>query len=154
MIKSDCLNEMELKFSRNINFFSEKGFSLIELLIVMVILGLIAGLVGPQMFGKLGTARKGTAKAQIEMLMTTLDAYRLDVGDYPDNNQGLDALFTDPGIEKWDGPYLKKEVPLDPWDKPYNYSNPGEHGEIDIYSYGKDNQPGGEGEDEDIVSWQ
>jgi general secretion pathway protein G len=132
----------------------EKGFSLIELLIVMIILGLIASLVGPRMFGKLGMAKQKTAKTQIEMLMTALDSYRLDMGIYPDSQEGLEALMSSPGDDRWDGPYLARELPLDPWGKPYVYVNPGEHGEVDIYSYGLDNRPGGDRENKDVVSWQ
>lgn len=132
----------------------EGGFSLIELLIVMVILGLLASLVGPKMFGKLGMAKQKTAKTQIEMLMSGLDAYRLDVGKYPSSQEGLDALVNNSGSDKWRGPYLSKGVPNDPWDNPYNYQNPGEHGEVDIYSYGADGQVGGDGEDADIGSWE
>ncbi len=132
----------------------EGGFSLIELLIVMVILGLIASLVGPKMFGKLGMAKQKTAKTQIEMLMTGLDAYRLDIGKYPSSQEGLEALVDNNRSEKWKGPYLSKAIPKDPWDNPYNYQNPGEHGEVDIMSYGADGQAGGEGEDADIGSWE
>jgi len=133
---------------------SQRGFSLIELLIVMVILGLLASLVGPKMFGKLGMAKQKTAKTQIEMLMTAMDSYRLDVGSYPSSQEGLDALAENTGSDKWDGPYLQKGVPKDPWDNDYQYSNPGEHGEIDIFSYGADNQSGGDGENADVGSWQ
>jgi len=129
----------------------QRGFSLIELLIVMVILGLLASLVGPKMFGKLGMAKQKTAKTQIEMLMTALDSYRLDVGKYPAT---LDALVTNPGTDKWQGPYLAKGLPKDPWDNDYIYQNPGEHGEIDVLSYGADGSPGGDGEDADVGSWQ
>ncbi len=132
----------------------QKGFSLIELLIVMVILGLLASLVGPRMFGKLGMAKQKTAKTQIEMLMSALDSYRLDVGRYPSTQEGLDALVQNPGVENWNGPYLAKAVPNDPWGNPYYYENPGQHGEIDIFSYGADGQPGGEGEDADVNSWE
>lgn len=132
----------------------EDGFSLIELLIVMVILGLLASLVGPKMFGKLGMAKQKTAKTQIEMLMAGLDGYRLDVGKYPSSHEGLESLVNSTGSDKWKGPYLAKGVPNDPWDNPYNYQNPGEHGEVDIYSYGADGQPGGDGEDADIGSWE
>lgn len=132
----------------------EGGFSLIELLIVMVILGLLASLVGPKMFGKLGMAKQKTAKTQIEMLMAGLDAYRLDIGKYPSSQEGLEALVENNRSEKWKGPYLSKGIPNDPWDNPYTYQNPGEHGEVDIMSYGADGQAGGEGEDEDIGSWQ
>lgn len=129
-----------------------RGFSLIELLIVMIILGLLASLVGPRMFGKLGMAKQKTAKTQIEMLMTALDSYRLDVGKYPPS---LEALVSGDG-DKWDGPYLPKgkEVPRDPWDNPYEYVNPGEHGEVDIISFGADGQHGGDGEDADVGSWE
>jgi general secretion pathway protein G len=139
---------------RRLSRSGETGFSLIELLIVMIILGLLASLVGPKMFGKLGMAKQKTAKTQIEMLMTALDAYRLDMGIYPDSQEGLEALMANPGDDRWDGPYLAKELPVDPWGNPYNYANPGEHGEVDIYSYGLDNQPGGDGENSDVVSWQ
>lgn len=133
---------------------NQRGFSLIELLIVMVILGLLASLVGPKMFGKLGMAKQKTAKTQIEMLMTAMDSYRLDVGKYPSSQEGLDALVENSGSDKWAGPYLQKGVPNDPWDNPYNYQNPGEHGEIDIFSYGADGQSGGDGENADVGSWQ
>jgi len=132
----------------------EAGFSLIELLIVMVILGLLASLVGPKMFSKLGMAKQKTAKTQIEMLMSALDSYRLDVGKYPSSQEGLEALVQSTGNEKWKGPYLAKGLPKDPWDHPYNYQNPGQHGDIDVFSYGADGQAGGDGEDADIGSWQ
>ena len=136
-------------------FRNARGFSLIELLIVMIILGLLASLVGPRMFGKLGMAKQKTAKTQIEMLMTALDSYRLDVGKYPLSQDGLEALVNDGG-DKWDGPYLPKgkAVPKDPWDNDYIYQNPGEHGEVDIISLGADGQTGGDGEDADVGSWQ
>jgi len=132
---------------------AEKGFSLMELMIVMVILGLLASLVGPTLFNKVGKANQGTATTQIAMLLGSLDAYRLDVGHYPSEEDGLQALVTDPGDEKWDGPYLKKGVPQDPWGTPYHYQNPGEHQEIDIFTYGSDNRPDGEKEKSDIGSW-
>jgi general secretion pathway protein G len=133
---------------------NQRGFSLMELMIVMVILGLLASLVGPAMFKRLGTAKQKTAKTQIGMLMTALDAYRLDMGHYPTQQEGLEALVVNPGEEKWDGPYLKKGVPLDPWDGEYLYQNPGEHGEVDIASLGADKQEGGEGENADVGSWE
>jgi len=132
----------------------QRGFSLIELLIVMVILGLLASLVAPKMFGKLGMAKQKTAKTQTEMLMTALDAYRLDVGSYPSGQEGLEALVTNPGNDKWAGPYLAKALPEDPWGNAYHYQNPGEHGEIDVFSYGADDRPGGENENADVGSWQ
>ncbi len=133
----------------------QQGFSLIELMIVMVILGLLASLVGPAMFKKLGTAKQKTAKTQIEMLMASLDSYRLDIGHYPSQNEGLEALVVNPGDEKWDGSYLAKGLPPDPWGNPYHYQIPGEHGgEVEIYSYGADNRPGGDKEDADVGSWE
>lgn len=132
-----------------------RGFTLIELLIVMVILGLLAALVGPNMFGKVGKSKQKAAKAQISLFETALDTYRLDVGSYPSNDYGLSGLRTKPeGAEKWDGPYLPKEIPLDPWGHPYVYTYPGEHGPYDITSYGADGRIGGEEENMDIVSWK
>ncbi len=124
-----------------------------EIMIVMIIIGLLASLVGPKIFGQLGKAKQKTAKTQIEMLMTALDAYRLDVGDYPSQQEGLEALMSNPGIDGWAGPYLRKDVPNDPWNRAYQYQNPGEHGEVDIFSYGKDNAPGGDKENTDVGSW-
>ncbi|TFG90513.1 MAG: type II secretion system protein GspG [Syntrophobacterales bacterium] len=133
----------------------EKGFTLIEVLIVMVILGLLAALVGPRMFGKVGTSKQKAAKAQIALFETTLDTYRLDMGRYPTEEEGLAALREKPeGAEDWDGPYLSKELPLDPWGTPYVYVSPGEHGDFDIISLGADKAPGGEGENIDIVNWK
>jgi general secretion pathway protein G len=149
-ISESCTKEKRRAETRK----NEKGFSLIELLIVMLILGLLASLVGPKMFGKLGMAKQKAAKTQIEMLMTSLDSYRLDMGSYPSQQEGLESLVRSPGDDKWSGPYLQKAVPLDPWGNAYNYENPGQHGEIDIYSYGADNQPGGDGENTDVNSWE
>ncbi len=131
-----------------------RGFTLVELLVVMVIIGLLAALVAPRLFPKLGKGKQAAAKAQIELIGQALDHYRLDTGHYPTTEQGLNALVTNPGVDKWQGPYLKKGLPLDPWGKPYVYQYPGSHGEYDLYSYGRDGKPGGDGEDEDIVSWQ
>lgn len=134
---------------------ASKGFTLIELLIVMVIIGLLAALVGPSLFKKVGGAKTGSAKAQIELLGTALDSYRLDVGDYPTTSQGLEALREAPeGVERWDGPYLKKSVPNDPWGRKYEYKAPGDHGEYDLSSLGKDGREGGEDEDADVRSWE
>jgi general secretion pathway protein G len=133
----------------------EGGFTLIELLIVMVILGLLAALVGPRMFGKTGKAKQKAAKAQISLFETAVDTYRLDVGKFPTTEQGLQALREKPQDQpKWDGPYLPKEVPLDPWGNPYEYRCPSEHGDYEIVSYGADGAVGGEGEDSDIVNWK
>ncbi len=143
---------MNLHIYKKVN--DKKGFTLVELLVVMVIIGLLAALVGPRLFPKLGKGKQAAAKAQIELLGQALDQYRLDVGTYPTTEQGLNALITNPGVQKWDGPYLKKGLPLDPWGNPYTYQHPGSHGEYDIISYGRDGKPGGEGEDKDVVSWE
>ncbi|OPY07765.1 MAG: Type II secretion system protein G precursor [Syntrophaceae bacterium PtaB.Bin095] len=131
-----------------------KGFTLIELLVVMVIIALLAALVGPRLFPKLGKGKQSAALAQIELIGQGLDHFRLDVGRYPTTQEGLNALATNPGIEKWEGPYLKKALPNDPWGKPYRYQCPGSHGDYDLYSYGRDDAPGGDGEDKDISSWE
>ena len=123
------------------------GFTLLELLVVVVIIGLLAGFVAPRYFGQVGKSEVNTAKAQIDALEKALDQYRLDVGRYPSAELGLKALLEKPANEpKWNGPYLRKDVPLDPWGKPYLYRIPGEKGEFDLVSYGKDGQPGGTGE--------
>ena len=130
------------------------GFTLLELLVVMVIIGLLAGYVGPKYFGQIGKSEIKVARAQIDALEKALDQYRLDTGHYPATEPGLAALMEKPANEpKWGGPYLKKSVPLDPWGKPYAYKFPGDHGELDLMSFGKDGQPGGIGEAEDIVNW-
>jgi general secretion pathway protein G len=130
------------------------GFTLLELLVVMVIIGLLAGYVGPKYFAQIGKSEVKTARAQIDALEKALDQYRLDVGHYPTSEQGLNALDTRPPEEsKWQGPYLKKVVPADPWGHPYQYKFPGEHGEFDLLSFGKDGQPGGSGEAADITNW-
>ncbi len=132
----------------------EAGFTFLEILVVIIILGLLAAMVAPNVTRKLGGAKQKTASAQIEMLMTSLELYRLDVGRYPAESDGLQALVENPGEDRWDGPYLKKEqIPLDPWGAPFVYVNPGEHGDVDLYSLGLDMQPGGEGENADVVSW-
>jgi general secretion pathway protein G len=131
------------------------GFTLIELLVVMIIIGLLAALVGPRFIRQEEKAKINAAKAQIELFGTALDTFRLDVGRYPRAEEGLEALRTKPGgLERWDGPYLKKELPLDPWGKAYVYKSPGEHGPFDIVSYGADGAPGGEGDNRDITSWE
>lgn len=130
------------------------GFTLLELLVVMVIIGLLAAYVGPKYFSQIGKSEIKITKAQIDALEKALDAYRLDVGRYPTTEQGLAALETKPSNEaRWQGPYLKKAVPLDPWGKPYQYRAPGEKGEFDLFSFGKDGQAGGEGENADITNW-
>jgi general secretion pathway protein G len=133
----------------------EKGFTLIEILVVVIIIGLLAALVGPKLFGKVGIAKQSAAKAQIELFGTALDTFRLDIGRYPTAEEGLKALREKPsGVEGWQGPYLPKEIPIDPWGTPYVYKSPGEHGDYDLISYGLDKVEGGEGENQDIVSWK
>jgi general secretion pathway protein G len=132
----------------------QSGFTLLELLVVMVIIGLLAGFVGPRFFAQIGKSEVKTARAQIDALGKALDQYRLDVGRYPTTEEGLGVLNEKPASDtKWAGPYLKKGVPLDPWGLAYTYRSPGEHGEYDLLSLGKDRQPGGTGEAEDLVSW-
>jgi len=133
---------------------NSKGFTLIELLVVMVILAMLAAIVGPKLFTKVGKGKQSAAKTQIEMLGQALDSYRLDTGHYPNTSQGLNALITNPGVEGWDGSYLKKALPNDPWMKPYQYQSPGTHGDYDLFSYGADGAPGGEGENKDVNSWE
>lgn len=136
------------------NASGQGGFTLMELLVVLAILGLLMGLVGPRVLNQLGGAKTDTAALQIKDLEQSLEMYKLDVGRFPDTEQGLDALFTAPaGVAGWNGPYLKTEVPLDPWKFEYHYKYPGEHAELDIYSYGQDGAPGGEGEDADVGNW-
>ena len=131
-----------------------RGFTLLELLVVMVIIGLLAGYVGPKLFGQIGKSETKAAKAQIDALSKALDQYRIDVGRYPSTEQGLAALVQKPADEaKWQGPYLAKNVPPDPWGKPYLYRAPGQHGDYDLLSYGRDGQPGGDGDNDDVVSW-
>jgi general secretion pathway protein G len=132
----------------------EFGFTLLELLVVIAIIGLLAGYVGPKYFGQIGKAEVKEARAQIDALEKALDAYRLDTGHYPTTQQGLSALVTQPsGTTGWAGPYLKKGVPMDPWGHPYQYKSPGDHGDYDVWSYGKDGAPGGTGENADITNW-
>jgi len=133
----------------------QAGFTLIELLVVIIVLGLLVGLVGPRLFGRVGQSKTATAKAQIELLGAGLDQYRLDVGSYPDRSAGLDALMRNTNnAPNWNGPYLKKPVPKDPWGNPYKYNCcPGVHGDYDLWSEGADAAPGGEGENADATSW-
>jgi len=135
-----------------------RGFTLLELLVVLVILGLLAALVGPRLIGRVGKAKTEIARSQISLLESALDQYRLDMGRYPSTEEGLEALINPPEDEearrRWQGPYLKKrKIPKDPWGRPYHYRCPGEHGDYDLWSYGADGQPGGTGENADITSW-
>ena len=133
----------------------ERGFTLVEILVVIIIIGLLAALVGPKLFGKVSMAKLKAAKAQIELFGTALDALRLDVGRYPTTEEGLKALREKPSAtENWQGPYLPKEIPTDPWGRAYIYRSPGEHGDYDLISHGLDGSEGGEGENQDVVSWK
>ena len=131
------------------------GFTLLELLVVMVIIGLLVGYVAPMYFKQVGKSEVKVARAQIESFGKALDQYRLDTGHYPTTEQGLQALVVKPVDEpRWDGPYLKKGIPMDPWGNAYTFKRPGVKGEYDIVSFGKDGVPGGTGEDADIGSWE
>ncbi len=131
-----------------------RGFTLLELLVVMVIIGLLAGYVGPKLFAQIGKSEVKITRAQIDGLQKALDQYRIDTGRYPGTPHGLAALLVRPGDEpRWQGPYLAKAVPKDPWGRDYRYRAPGEHGEYDLYSLGRDGAPGGSGEDADQTSW-
>lgn len=132
----------------------QAGFTLLELLVVMVIIGLLAGYVGPKYFAQIGKSETKTAKAQIEALSRALDTYRLDVGHYPSSEQGLAALNRQPdGEPKWHGPYLAKNVPVDPWGRAYLYRYPGEHGDYDVWTLGSDGAAGGQDADSDVGNW-
>jgi general secretion pathway protein G len=133
---------------------NKKGFTLIEILVVMVMIAMLAALVAPRLFPKLGKGKQSAAKAQIELLEQGLDQFRLDVGRYPTTQESLGVLVTNTNIEKWDGPYLKKVLPNDPWGHPYHYQCPGAHGEYDLFTYGRDDAQGGDGEDKDIGNWE
>lgn len=135
---------------------TQTGFTLIELLVVLVVLGLLAGLVGPQVMKHLGESKSKTAKLQIEEIASGLDMFRIDMNRYPSNDEGLSALVEKPaGADGWNGPYLRKrKVPLDPWGQPYIYVYPGEHGDFDVYSLGADQKEGGTGENRDLNSWE
>lgn len=139
---------------RTRNLQNKKGFTLIEILVVMVMIAMLAALVAPRLFPKLGKGKQSAAKAQIELLDQALDQFRLDVGRYPTTQESLSVLSTNTNIEKWDGPYLKKGLPNDPWGHPYNYQCPGTHGEYDLFTHGRDGAQGGEGEDKDIGNWE
>lgn len=139
---------------------NRRGFTLIEILVVIIVLGLLAALVGPRILGRVSEAKSATARTQIELLGLALDSYRLDNGSYPTTEQGLAALnekpARDPQPLNWRGPYLRKAVPIDPWGRPYTYQSPGEHNSTsyDLSTLGRDGRPGGSDEDADITSWK
>jgi general secretion pathway protein G len=131
------------------------GFTLMELLVVLAILGLLMSLVGPRVLNQLGGAKVKTAAIQIKDLEQSLEMYKLDTGRFPTTSQGLQALNSKPaGADGWNGPYLKSDVPVDPWKREYHYKYPGEKGELDIFSYGQNGTPGGDGEDTDVGNWK
>jgi general secretion pathway protein G len=133
----------------------QRGITLIELLVVMVIIGMFATLVGQRLFRNVERARQTTARAQISEFESVLDVFRLDVGRYPTSEEGLQAVRVRPGnLENWDGPYLRKDVPPDPWGKPYVYRFPGQHGDFDLLALGADGQEGGEGDNADVANWK
>jgi general secretion pathway protein G len=131
------------------------GFTLIELLVVLVILGLLAAFAAPQVLKYLGRAKTDAARAQVQNIASILDLYRLEIGSYPDQKDGLEALLEPPGdVPRWNGPYVKRrDALIDPWGQMYVYKFPGEHGDYDLYSLGADQAEGGEGEDADVTSW-
>ena len=141
---------------RQIKNRKQMGFTLLELLVVLGIIAMLAGIVGPQVMKHMGESKTKSAKVQLEDLASTLDMYKLDAGTYPSTEQGLNALIEAPdNARHWSGPYLSKsKIPLDPWQNEYHYVFPGEHGKFDIFSYGADGKEGGTGEDQDIVSWE
>ena len=145
-----------MKQSRNRQFGrSQTGFTLMELLVVLAILGLLMSLVGPQVLNQLGGAKTKTAGIQIKDLEQALEMYKLDVGRFPSTSEGLVALVKKPGnATGWNGPYLKSDVPLDPWNREYHYKYPGERAEVDIFTYGANGSPGGDGEDSDVGNWK
>ncbi|MBT7166864.1 MAG: type II secretion system major pseudopilin GspG [Victivallales bacterium] len=127
-------------------------FSLIEIMVVVVIIGLISGIVGVNVIGHIGRARTNTAKSEVASLKDAVRTFYFDIGTFP---RSLDELVRSPGSDKWDGPYLDRStVPKDPWGQDYHYDYPGQHGEFDVYSYGRDNSTGGRGVDQDILSWE
>ena len=139
---------------RQRHYENPKGFTLVELIVVMVIIGMLAALVFPRLIPKVGKGKQSAAKAQIELLGQALDQFRLDTGRYPTTSEGLSVLVTNPGVPGWDGPYLKKAVPNDPWGRAYSYESPGSHGDYDLLSFGADGASGGDDENKDVVSWE
>jgi general secretion pathway protein G len=144
-----------VRFRRPLGRFGAAGFTLIELLVVLVILGLLAAFVAPQVLNYLGKAKTDVARAQIMNIASILDLYRLEVGRYPDEQEGLGALLEAPADEpRWNGPYVKKiDALMDPWGELYQYRVPGEYGDYDLYTLGADQTEGGEGENQDVTSW-
>ncbi len=146
---------MPNKAARRRQQSGERGFTLVELLVVLVILGLIMSFAAPQVFKYLGRAKTDSASIQIERLSTALDLYRLEVGRYPTSSDGMEALLEEPAdAPGWNGPYIRKaDALIDPWGQPYEYLSPGEHSDYDLFSLGRDGADGGDGEDGDVTSW-
>ena len=152
----DGIIRHSIRRSRRGRHLAERGFTLLEILVVLLIVALIAAVVvGPDIFKVFGTAKSSAAQVQIERIGSALDLYRLEVGRYPNDTEGLESLIEQPsGVERWNGPYLKKsESLIDPWGNQFVYRSPGEHGSYDLYSRGADNADGGDGEDSDVTSW-
>jgi len=142
--------------ARNFGQRRTRGFTLLELMVVVVIIGVLAALIAPAVLDRAEQAKVTAARTDVSNLMNALKLYRLDNGRYPSGDQGLDSLVAKPTVGNIPGnwkPYLDK-LPNDPWQRPYQYANPGVHGEIDVFSFGADGQPGGEGNDADVGSWQ
>jgi len=132
-----------------------RGLTFIEMMVVLAIIGLLLALVGPQFIGQVGKAETQAARQQIALFETALDTFRLDVGRYPSTQEGLAALRDRPfGLERWDGPYLRKDIPKDPWGNDYLYRAPGQHGAFDLFSYGADGASGGDGDSQDVSNWE
>ena len=131
----------------------DAGFTLMELLVVLVIIGLLASLVGPLLYSKINPAKQTIAKGQIRNFTTAIESFWVDTGVFPTTQQGLASLRTDPGLKNWNGPYLRKEIPDDPWNNPYVYKFPGRDGHFEIISFGADGVEGGIDENEDTTSW-
>lgn len=133
----------------------DSGFTLLELLVVLAIMGLLAAIVGPSVIGYLGKGKSQAAIVQSRAIATSLNLFRVDVGRYPTEAEGLDALVKAPASAPgWNGPYLAEaKAIIDPWGNPYHLKVPGEHGEVDVFSYGSDNAPGGTGEAKDVGNW-
>lgn len=150
-MKKSGMNKISYQRANSIS-----GFTLIELLIVMVIIGLLAAFIVPKLIGRVSESKITAAKAQIELISTAIDVYKLDTGKYPSQDTGLESLNTKPGdVQNWKGPYMKKnKIPKDPWGADYIYINPGTHGDYDLISYGADGSEGGSGDNADIVSWE
>jgi len=140
---------------KNIRRRRDSGFTLLELLVVLAIMGMLAAIIAPQVIRYLGTGKTQTAKVQIQYIMQSMELFRLDVGRFPSQQEGLAALVTaPPTAQNWNGPYLKKASALtDPWGTPYQYQVPGQHGEVDVFSLGSDKAPGGTGEAQDVGDW-